>query len=132
MRTGLIAYAATAVVFFAMDFVWLSLSSSLIYKPRLGSLLLEKPHLGVAATFYLLYVIGVVSFAVMPAIEQDNWMRALWGGALLGLVSYGAYDLTNLATLSGWSTTVSIIDMFWGVVVTGVAATIGYFVTRTI
>ena len=132
MRTNLIAYATTALIFFAMDFAWLSVAGNLIYKPRLGSLLLDKPNLPLAAAFYLLYVVGIVIFAVMPALTQGSWMRALWGGALLGLVAYGTYDLTNLSTLAGWSTTVSVFDMSWGVVVTGLAATAGYFITRMV
>jgi len=132
MRAPLIAYIVTAIIFFGMDFLWLSLSSNSIYKPRLQGLLLEKPDLTVAAVFYLLYLIGVVIFAVLPALQQGDWKRALWAGALLGLVSYGAYDLTNLATLKGWSTSVSIIDMVWGTFVTGFAATLGYFITRMV
>jgi uncharacterized membrane protein len=132
MRTILIAYAATTVIFFAMDFVWLSLALNTIYKPQLGALLLDKPNMPVAAGFYLLYVVGVLAFAVMPALAQGDWTRALWGGALLGLVAYGTYDMTNLATTAGWSPIVSVVDMAWGTFVTAVAATAGYFIVRAI
>jgi uncharacterized membrane protein len=132
MRTIVIAYLATAVVFFAMDFVWLSAAVSTIYKPRLGGLLLDTPNMPVAAGFYLLYVVGVLAFAVFPALAQGDWTRALWGGALLGLVSYGTYDMTNLATMVGWSALVSVVDMVWGTVVTGIAATAGYFIVRVL
>ena len=130
MQAPLIAYAATAPVFFAMDFVWLGVTAERVYKANLGGMMMDKPNLGVAAGFYLIYVIGVVVFAVMPAIEQASWMRALWGGALLGLVAYGAYDLTNLATLKNWPWVVSAVDMAWGTFATGIAATAGYFITR--
>lgn len=132
MRTNLIAYIATAIVFFGMDFVWLSVATSAVYKPRLGGLLLEQPNLAVAAGFYLLYVIGILAFAVLPALAEGSWVRAAWGGALLGLVAYGTYDMSNLATLVGWSAVVSVIDMAWGTVVTGVAATAGYFIVRAV
>ena len=132
MRTNLIAYVATAIVFFGMDFVWLSTATGLLYKPRLGGLLLETPNLPVAAGFYLLYVIGILAFAVFPALSEGSWTRAAWGGALLGLVAYGTYDMTNLATLTGWSAVVSVVDMIWGTVVTGVAATAGYFIVRAV
>lgn len=130
MRTIVIAYLATAAVFFAMDFAWLSVAVSSIYKPRLAGMLLEQPNMPVAAGFYLLYVVGVLAFAVMPALAQGDWTRAAWGGALLGLVAYGTYDMSNLATLVGWSGVVSVIDMLWGTVLTGVAATAGYFIVR--
>ena len=132
MRSIVIAYLATAVVFFAMDFAWLSVAVNSIYKPRLGGLLMDQPNLPVAAGFYLLYVVGVLVFAVMPALAEGDWTRAAWGGALLGLVAYGTYDMSNLSTLNGWSAVVSVVDMAWGTVVTGVAATAGYFITRAV
>lgn len=130
MRPPLIAYIATAAVFFGMDFVWLSLAHGPLYKARLGSLLLDKPNFPAAGGFYLLYVIGVVVFSVMPALAQGSWMRALWGGALLGLIAYGTYDMTNQATLVGWSPVITVVDMLWGTFATGVAATAGYFIVR--
>jgi len=132
MRNAIIAYVACTVVLFAMDFAWLSMAVPNLYKPRLGALLMEQPNMPVAAGFYLLYVIGVVALCVMPALDQGNWVRAAWSGALLGLVAYGTYDMTNLATLNGWSGVVSVADMVWGTVLTGVSATAGYFVTRAL
>jgi uncharacterized membrane protein len=130
MRNGLLAYLATAIVFFGMDFIWLSVSQSLLYRPRLGALLLDKPNLPVAGIFYLIYVLGIVIFAVLPSQTQNDWSRALWAGALLGLVAYGTYDMTNLATLAGWSTVVSVVDLIWGTCATACAATAAYFVLQ--
>lgn len=129
MRNALTAYVATAVVFFAMDFIWLSTAVNGIYRPRIGSLLLERPNLPVAASFYLLYVVEIVVFAVLPALRDGDWGRAAWSGALLGVVAYGTYDMTNLATLRDWSATVSLVDLAWGTVATAVSATIGMLVT---
>ncbi|MCX8570885.1 DUF2177 family protein [Aminobacter sp. MET-1] len=124
-----IAYAATAVVFFGIDFVWLSTISTSFYRNRIGSLLLDQPDLGVAGLFYLVYVAGIVHFAVIPAVHSANWTTALLNGALLGLVAYGTYDMTNLATLKNWSVSVSIVDMIWGIALTASAATCGYLFT---
>ncbi|MDR3523971.1 MAG: DUF2177 family protein [Acetobacteraceae bacterium] len=132
MRTNLIAYVVTAIIFFGMDFAWLSFASGAVYKPRIGALLLDSPNMPIAAAFYLLYVIGILAFAVFPAIDQASLWRAVWGGALLGLVAYGTYDVTNLATLIGWSGVVSVIDMAWGVFVTGLAASLAYLVVRAL
>ncbi|PTM97602.1 DUF2177 family protein [Mycoplana dimorpha] len=123
------AYAATAVVFFGIDFVWLSTISTSFYRSRIGSLLLEQPNFSVAGLFYLVYVAGVVHFAVMPAVNGASWTTALVNGALLGLVAYGTYDMTNLAILKNWSATVSVVDTIWGVALTATAATVGYLVT---
>ncbi len=132
MRTALIAYVSTAIVFFAMDFAWLSLAANGVYRARVGSLLLDKPIMPVAAAFYLIYVVGAVVFCVLPAIREGDWFRAVWSGALLGCVAYGTYDMTNLSTLKGWSTEVSLIDMAWGTVVTAVASLAGTLITRAV
>lgn len=129
MLKNLVAYAATAIVFFALDFIWLS-SALGFYRERLGGLLLDKPQLGYAAGFYLLYVAGIVALAVGPALNGGTWVNALVAGAVLGLVAYGTYDMTNLSTLRGWSLTVSLVDMAWGTALTATAATAGYLVTR--
>ena len=125
----LVAYAATTVIFFALDFIWLS-SALGFYRERLGNLLLDNPQLGYAAGFYLLYVAGIVALAVNPALNGGNWVNALVAGAILGLVAYGTYDMTNLSTLRGWSLTVSVVDMAWGTALTATAATGGYLITR--
>jgi uncharacterized membrane protein len=124
-----VAYAATAVVFFGLDFVWLSTIATSFYRTRIGALLLEQPNLGVAGLFYLVYVAGIVHFAVMPAVNGASWATALVNGALLGLVAYGTYDMTNLATLKNWSVSVSIVDMIWGIALTATAATCAYLFT---
>ncbi len=124
-----VAYAATAVVFFGIDLVWLSTISTSFYRNRIGSLLLDQPNLGVAGLFYLVYVAGIVHFAVMPAVHGTTWATALVNGALLGLVAYGTYDMTNLATLKNWSVSVSVVDMIWGTALTAFAATCGYLLT---
>ena len=96
-------YGLTAVVFFAFDFVWLSVATSRVYRPYVGDLLLDKPNLPIAALFYLLYVVGVLVLASLPGYEKDAVMIAILRGALFGLLAYGTYDLTNLSTLKGWS-----------------------------
>jgi uncharacterized membrane protein len=132
MRTSIIAYIAATVVLFGLDFIWLSTSVPLLYRPRVGHLLLETPNMPAAAGFYLLYVVGVVALCVLPALAEGSAARAVWSGALLGLVAYGTYDMTNLATLAGWSAVVSVVDMIWGAVVTAAAATAGYYITRAV
>jgi uncharacterized membrane protein len=123
-----IAYAATAVVFFGLDFIWLSRMLG-FYRAEMGSLLLEQPKLGYAGAFYALYVVGIVALVVVPALGGGGWGQALAMGALLGLVAYGTYDMTNMSTLNGWSLKLALVDMAWGTFVTAAAATAGYFVT---
>jgi len=127
-----VAYAATAVTFLAIDFVWLSLMASRLYRPQLGGMLLDQPNLVVAGLFYLVYAAGIVVLVVLPAFGARSLLMALGLGALLGLVAYGTYDITNLATLKGWSVTVTIVDMAWGMTITAIASMAGYLALRTV
>lgn len=123
-------YGISTAVFFALDFVWLSTATPRIYQPALGDLLSPKPRIGVAAGFYLLYVVGVIALAVLPGLREGTVLAALWRGALFGLLAYATYDLTNLATIRDWPWQVSLIDMAWGTVLTGAVATAGYYAGR--
>ena len=123
-------YGLTAIVFFAMDFVWLSVATGRVYRPYIGDLLLDKPNMPVAAAFYLLYVIGVLLLASLPGYEKGLVGDAILRGAVFGLLAYGTYDLTNLSTLKGWAWQVSAIDMVWGTVLTGTVAAVGFYIAR--
>ncbi len=122
MRNMLIAYAAAFVIMGGLDFVWLSLTVDPIYHRAMGSVLAEKANMSAAAAFYVIYVLGVVVFAIMPAVADGDWQGAVLRGALFGFVAYATYDLTNLATLRVWSLRVSLIDMAWGSLVTAMVA----------
>jgi uncharacterized membrane protein len=126
----LVSYIATAVVFFGLDFIWLSSMTSRFYRARLGDLLLDRPRLGVAGVFYLVYVGGIVIFAVGPALNAGSWFTAMLLGAILGLISYGTYDFTNLSTLRQWSAAVSVVDILWGIFLTAISATFGYWIVE--
>jgi uncharacterized membrane protein len=128
--TLLAAYGGAAVVFFALDFLWLSVVAIGFYRAEIGPLLLDKFNLAPAGIFYLFYVAGIVGFAIVPALNGQSWLWALVAGVALGLVAYGTYDMSNLATLRGWSAQLSIVDMLWGGALTGVASVAGYWAAR--
>jgi len=123
-------YVISLVVFLGVDFVWLSTMGDRFYRKQLGSMMRETPNLGIALLFYLVYVIGALVLVVLPAAEKGSVVAALLGGALLGLVAYGTYDITNLSTLTGWPTIVAVVDLIWGTTLTAVVSTAGYFVAR--
>jgi uncharacterized membrane protein len=129
MTRYLIAYVATAVVFLVSDYVWLSRAIG-FYRSSLGDLLADKPNIGAAAVFYLIYVLGIVVLVVMPATRSGGWVSAVTLGGTLGFVAYATYDLSNLATLSRWSVAVSVVDMIWGTIVTAVASLAGFYAVR--
>ncbi len=126
----LAAYVVTAVIFLFIDFLWLGYIAKTFYFSRLGELLLDKPNLGVAAVFYAVYVIGIVIFAVGPALQSGSWKTALLYGALFGFFCYATYDMTNLATLKGWPVTVAIVDTIWGTVLTGTSSLLGFLIVK--
>lgn len=127
MLKYLVAYLGAAVVFVAVDFVWIGLVAQKFYRRELGGLLLERPNLAAAVPFYLLYLAGAVWFATRPGLQAGSWSVALVNGALFGLMAYATYDLTNMATLKGYSWTVVAVDLAWGVFLTAMVATAGYF-----
>ncbi len=132
MNSTVVGYVACLVVFLAIDMVWLQTMNALLYQPAIGALLADKPNLAAIAVFYLLYVAGIVYFALQPALASGAWSDALIKGALLGFFCYATYDLTNMATLKVWSLTLTLADLAWGTVLTGTAATASFFLTRLV
>ncbi|MGJ7493382.1 DUF2177 family protein [Variovorax sp. ZT4R33] len=132
IRHHAIAYVSTAVVFLLLDALWLGTMADRLYRPAMGSIMLERFALAPAAAFYLIYIAGVVVFAVAPALQSGRWVTALGYGAMLGLVAYATYDLTNQATLKNWSWTVTIADLCWGTFVTAVSAAAAARITMAI
>jgi len=132
MSQYIIAYLFTAAVFLAIDFVWLGFVAKGFYFDQLGHLMRENVNFVVAACFYLVYAIGIVFFAVAPALENGEWSTAALHGALFGFFAYATYDITNISTLKDWPIAMSLVDMAWGTVLTGTAATAGFFLTRSV
>lgn len=116
-------YLVTALIFLALDALWLGLVAPRLYRQHLGHLLAETTNVLAAAVFYLLYVAALLVFVVNPALREGSVWQAVYMGAFLGLVMYATYDLTNLATLKGWPLNITLIDLLWGSFVT--AATSG-------
>lgn len=123
------AYIATGVAFALIDSVWLTTMAPRLYKPEIGELLADNFRLVPAIIFYLLYIAGVIIFAVQPALNSGKWQAALVQGALFGFFCYMTYDMTNYATLKVWSLKVTILDLMWGAALTGLAAAAGTAVT---
>lgn len=125
-----IAYLSSAVFMLVLDALWLTVLMGATYKSYLGPMMLDQPRLGVAVVFYVLYNVGLVVFGVLPGIAAQDWRRAAMLSALFGMLAYATYDLSNLATLKGWSSTLSLIDIAWGTVLSGGAGAVGYLAAR--
>jgi uncharacterized membrane protein len=124
MQTAIL-YLVTAVVFFAMDFAGIRYLVRPVFERHVGHLLAEPMRLASAGIFYLFYVAGVLWFVSLPALREGAPLQALTNGAVLGLLAYGTYELTNYATLEAWSFEQVLVDGLWGTFLTGVAAWIG-------
>lgn len=126
MQRYIFSYAGAALAFLALDFAWLMFANKRLYKPVLGSIMLETPRMTPIVLFYTIYIAGIVLFAVSPALRDGNWRSAALLGAAFGFVAYATYDLTNHATLAVWQSHVTMIDLAWGTFVTACGALGGY------
>ncbi|CAN7401496.1 DUF2177 family protein [Caballeronia sp. LjRoot29] len=127
-----VAFAVTAVVFLVLDAIWLGVISRSLYQREIGGLLLAKPNFVAAAVFYVIYIAGMVYFCVVPGIVEQSALRGLMNGAIFGIVAYATYDLTNLATLKGWSTTLVFVDVAWGAVASAAASAVAVAITTRV
>ena len=120
-------YVAALVGFLVIDFIWLSVMNSRVYKPGIGHLMAENVNVLPALIFYVGYVVGVVLLAVLPGLDAGNVWKTVGLAALLGFVAYGTYDFTNYATLRDWPLHIVVIDVVWGMSVTTMTALVGYY-----
>ena len=130
LRRYVTAYLGAGLAIGVLDAAWLTATNAVVYRAAVGPLLAPNFRPAPALAFYAVYLIGVVVFAVAPALEAARLRDAVWRGALLGACCYATYDLTNQATLTVWPTTLSAIDIAWGAVLTAGGAIAGYFAAR--
>lgn len=122
------AYLLTTVVFFAIDIIWLGVIAKNLYNKYLGKLLAPKVNWTAAMIFYLLFIVGIFYFAIVPSVEAASLEDAILEGALFGFFTYATYDLTNLATLRGWPIRIVFIDIIWGSFLTASVSTAGFYI----
>jgi len=130
LKNSLLLYAITFVCFFLIDMIWLGLIAKGFYHKHLGGMMSSRVNWAAAVLFYLLFILGLVIFVVQPALLENSPLNALLFGALLGLVCYATYDLTNLATLKDWPLVVTIVDLVWGTVLGGSVSLISVLAGR--
>jgi uncharacterized membrane protein len=119
-------YVISLVVLVVMDLSWVGLIAKDFYLSRLGEMILPFPKILPLLFFYALAVFAINYFVVS---RFDNLSDVFFSGFLLGLLAYGTYDLTNLATLKNFPTDLAVIDALWGGLLFGVnALAVKYFV----
>ncbi|NOS92742.1 MAG: DUF2177 family protein [Cyclobacteriaceae bacterium] len=128
----LASYLLTSLVFFAIDMVWLGVLAKNLYRKYLFGLMADQVNWTAAIVFYLLFIVGIFVFVILPAVEKNSLITALLLGAFFGIVTYATYDLTNLATLKNWPLPIVFIDIAWGAVLTSLVSMAGYGIHKWI
>jgi uncharacterized membrane protein len=123
-------YLLTLVIFLSIDMVWLLAVARGFYRKHIGYLLSDQPNLWAALFFYALFVAGLLVFVVLPALQAGSLTKALYLGLFFGLVTYGTYDLTNMATVKDWPWLLTIVDMTWGGVLATSVSSLAYLIGR--
>jgi uncharacterized membrane protein len=123
-------YLATLIAFFAVDMVWLGLVARTFYREHLGFLMAPSPNWAAAIVFYLLFIVGILVFVVLPGLQVNSLPTTLLRAALFGLITYATYDLTNLATIKDWPVIVTVVDLIWGTVLSVIVSLAGFMAGR--
>lgn len=121
-------YALTVPIFFAVDIIWLGIVAKKFYRNHLGFILSPEVNWTAALSFYLLYIAGILIFAVIPALEKGSLGKALLWGCLYGFFTYATYDLTNMATIKDWPLKVVFVDILWGVLLCSMVASSSFLI----
>ncbi len=127
MLTSATGYLIALVVFVAVDMTWLGVMAPRFYKPTLGDIAITGVNLPPAILFYVLYPVGLMVFAIAPALKTGSPGSALIYGALFGFFTYATYDLTNHATLRNWTLSLTAVDVAWGTVLGALTSTVSYW-----
>jgi len=123
-------YGVALITFFAMDLLWLGVVARGFYQAHMGHLMRPSVNWAAAVAFYLLFLVGLEVLVILPAVERESLAQAVLLGALFGLVTYAAYDLTNLATLDGFPLKVALVDLVWGTVLCATVSAITFLASK--
>ena len=113
---------------FAFDLTWVSVFANSFYRSQLGYLYSPHTLWWAAILFYIIYVLGLSYFVIAPAVRDHSLPKGIRDAAFFGLVAYGTYDLTSLATTTNWPFLMTFVDMAWGVVCAAVVTIITYYI----
>ena len=130
MKIIILSTFFTALIFLIIDIIWLSFAVKSFYKPNIGHLLLDRPVMWAAAMFYIIYVLGLALVIIEPSLSSEKTFKFIVQAFMFGFVAYGTYNLTNMATVKGWSPIVVFVDMFWGGTLTAFSSYFGITIAK--
>jgi uncharacterized membrane protein len=107
----IVAAAVSTVVLLVLDFAWLLLIMRGRAKRMIETIQQSelKLRLVPALLAYGFMVLGLLVW-VLPRVEKNS----VFLGTTFGLILYGVYDTTNLATIDKWDPVHAFIDVLWG------------------
>ena len=123
-------YALTIPIFFIIDIIWLGVIAKGFYRRHLGFILSPDVNWVAAIIFYLMYIVGILFFAVRPALSSGSWQQAALLGGLYGFFTYATYDFTNLATIKDWPRIIVLVDVLWGVCLCMVVSFLSFTIAK--
>jgi uncharacterized membrane protein len=127
-KAYILAYFAAFFTLVTADYFWLGTFMAEFYKSHIGDVLLAQPRLGPAFVFYLMYIAGLLFFAVNQGIAKQSLINSALRSALFGILCYGTYDLSNWATLTMWSADITAADMVWGAIVSSISGVVAHLI----
>lgn len=128
----------TFIFYLVVDYIWLGFIASKFYSQELGMLVHRKSDGGIDISLfpgivaYVFLVLGLILFVYPKIQNSSNMMSVLVYGFLFGIIVYGVYDMTNLATLKNFGVHLAVVDMLWGGFVCALTTLFIYFISRMI
>lgn len=128
----MVLLAVQGLCFAVLDAVMLSRVMQPLFRQHIGPLMLDGLRIGPAVAFYALYIAGLTMLVSLPALRAGSLMQAAVGGAILGAVAYGTYELTSHAIMKDWDIRMVVTDMAWGTFLSALTATVGVVAARAV
>jgi len=126
--TYVIGYVAALLTLLFVDMAWLGIMAPRFYRPTLGDIAISGVNFPPAIVFYAVYPIGLLIFAIIPALKSGSITTAVVSGALFGFFTYATYDLTNHATLRNWTLQLTLVDVAWGTILAAITSAVTFWV----
>lgn len=123
-------YLSAAGIFAIIDIVWITYVVTPMYRTQLSAILAEKFAAAPAIAFYVLYIAGMMYFAIMPGMNAGSWKIAVLNGAVYGFMTYATYCLTNMAIMKVWPLSITIADIAWGAFITALVSGLVVFLFK--
>jgi uncharacterized membrane protein len=77
-------YGVALSVFLVADLIWIGIIARTFYQDQLGFILASSPNWTAAIIFYLMFVAGLLFFAVVPGLKETGLKDSLFRAALFG------------------------------------------------